>query len=337
MTFSYPVRDAGKPQILLLGNGLERGSGQYSWDNLLNELRHKNSPVTALIEHDKKQTREHDKILPRVPFSLRYELYCSDEKGSMPQSPEAELAEYNRFKDAVRKLTNQPNDLLRKVAALGADHIFTTNYSYCIENSICASGRLLEPHSKSRLKHLLYLTSVQQKRYRLNTCYYFDDGDAPTPVGVWHIHGETAVPDSIVLGHDGYGRILGKITGECTRSGDAFDKNASEHTFTSWPELFLFGDIYILGFSFHLSEFDLWWLLKRKQKEQRANGQVYFYEQSPAGGFDETLDPRLLLLQANGVTLLDAGVQKGAASYEVFYESAMTDIQARIAASRKKG
>lgn len=50
------------------------------------------------------------------------------------------------------------------------------------------------------------------------------------------------------------------------------------YEFKLQPELFLFGDIYVAGFGFAECEFDLWWLLRHKQREIYADGKVYFYE-----------------------------------------------------------
>ena len=57
-------------------------------------------------------------------------------------------------------------------------------------------------------------------------------------------------------------------------------------------DAFILGDVYILGFGFDLSEFDLWWLLNRKFNEKADHGHVYYLEpKSPV------LDEKLELLK----------------------------------------
>lgn len=336
VTFSYPVRGAGRPQVLFLGNGLERCSGQNSWNDLLQSLKHPKSPIFSLQKLAEKEKNNQNEILSHVPFPLQYELYCSNGENKMPQSLSAAREEHQRFAEAIRLLSNEPSNLLSRATTLDADHILTTNYSYCLENSFMAtnSGKdVFSCKSKSLSQYRRYLESRELK-YRIHTCYVFNQKNSKRITGVWHIHGEISVPKGVVLGHDGYGRILGKITEECRKIGSMLTEETQSMKFRSWPALFLFADIYFLGFSFDLSEFDLWWLLKRKQQERHADGQVYFYERSPSEGFEKTNDPRLLLLQSNGVKLLDLGFRKENENYRAFYETAMEDIRQRIAISR---
>ena len=87
-------------------------------------------------------------------------------------------------------------------------------------------------------------------------------------------------------------------------------------------ELFLYGDIYIVGFGFDLCEFDLWWLVKRKQRERMGTGRVYFYEQHNPNSLTQKM------MRAHGAELLDIGATAG--DYEDFYKKAFSDIAKRI-------
>lgn len=84
-------------------------------------------------------------------------------------------------------------------------------------------------------------------------------------------------PTEYYPGHDRYGRLLKRIEVACGKqrysgkSNEIVDRN-----FHSWPELFLYGDVYIVGLNLSESEFDLWWLLRRKQRERYADGKVFF-------------------------------------------------------------
>lgn len=76
---------------------------------------------------------------------------------------------------------------------------------------------------------------------------------------------------------DRYGRLLQRIEEICRTQyySSLVGKPDAEREFTSWPELFLYGDVYILGFTLRENEFDLWWLLRRKQREYNADGSVF--------------------------------------------------------------
>ena len=81
-------------------------------------------------------------------------------------------------------------------------------------------------------------------------------------------------------------------------------------------------NVYIVGLNFALNEFDLWWLLKRKQREQKADGRVFFYEQPDPASLSQKM------LRAHGAILPDVGAKKG--DFDDFYKKAFEDIAARI-------
>ena len=60
--FEYPVCGKGRPQIVLIGNGLEYKSGQVAWKTLVDHLTLDDS--ITLTEDEKKS----------VPFPLLYEV-----------------------------------------------------------------------------------------------------------------------------------------------------------------------------------------------------------------------------------------------------------------------
>ena len=59
--FNYSLRGTSRPQILLIGNGLEYDSGQVSWNELVDHLTV--SDCVPLTKDEKKT----------VPFPLLYE------------------------------------------------------------------------------------------------------------------------------------------------------------------------------------------------------------------------------------------------------------------------
>ena len=92
------------------------------------------------------------------------------------------------------------------------------------------------------------------------------------------------------------------------------------------------GDVYVLGLGLTFNEFDLWWLIHRKQRERYSDGKIFFYERKPQNGYES----KHLLMQANGVILCDAGCDD-TISYDSFYCAALEDIRRRISESRKVG
>ena len=312
VNFTYPQ---GRPQILLIGNGLEYKSGQLSWEALLDSLRVEQSLPIPQQEQEK------------LPFPLLYHLLTTPSPAPPHLTMDDLKNENRRLTEAMDKLCHKSNEYLERLPALGMDHIMTTNYSYCAEQAFFPG----EDFCKQRTKHLFYLEknpktgqSVLERDYKLHTGYLAQSSGKN--VGIWHIHGEAAVGSSVVLGHDRYGRLLRRIELECRRC--CANSGAPEgRQFTSWPELFLYGDVYILGLGLEPNEFDLWWLLRRKQREVNSQGRTFFYERMPEDGFTKS---KHLLLRSYGVTLCHAGCVEND-SFDTFYHAALTDIQSRIA------
>lgn len=320
--FIYPSRGKGRPQILLLGNGLERKSGQVSWNQLLDQVAVENSLTITKKQRD------------NIPFPLLYQLLVTHMPAPAHLSLEDIREEESRLKDAMQKMRHESNDLLNLLPSLEADHIMTTNYSYCVEKAFFPnsdfSKSYIRDHRRFHLKAVQNGACFRREiNYKLHTGYLAKSCARNT--GLWHIHGECSATGGIVLGHDRYGRLLRRVEEICNvQRYSGRPDEIVEREFNSWPELFLYGDIYILGLTLGESEFDLWWLLRRKQRERYADGSVYYYERRPYGGFQET---RHLLLQATGVKICDVG-SSYLDKYDSFYIAAFRDIQEKIAKSR---
>ena len=331
---ALPFDGPGRAQVVILGNGLERkddgGPGSAplrdagkSWDEL----------VRALTVEGHVPLEEGD--LASVPFPLKYHLLSSRADAEYPLGAASRRQEQAELAKAVRNLGTVTNPALRRLPELGADHIFTTNYTYSLERAFYPRKNLLDAQTRSNLR-FNYCPEVtgkgNQKRggsYRLYSGCRAANRDG-SPVDLWHIHGECAVAGSIILGHDGYGRLLSRIVPVC---GDPLKyktlKSGKPYAFTSWPELFLFGDVYVLGLGLGISEFDLWWLLRRKQREEKGTGRVYFYTN------DEKDRDRDLMLTALGVNINPGGQARGV-DHSDFYRRALDDISARIADNRRQ-
>ena len=86
------------------------------------------------------------------------------------------------------------------------------------------------------------------------------------------------------------------------------------------------GDIYILGFGFDFSEFDLWWLLN--EKKRNGSGCVIYY------GPSEKAEGKHLLLNTLGVKPENLGYLTKPKDYAPFYEEAILDISKKIQGKR---
>ena len=136
----------------------------------------------------------------------------------------------------------------------------------------------------------------------------------------------------MIIGHYYYANLLGKMIAYTTANENRYEisrKNHAEIAINSWLDSFILGDVYVLGFRFDVSEFDLWWLLNRKLREKAPHGKVYFFEPY-AEGFNE----RIELLKLLNVEYIDCGVQKPdkndpncSAIYQDFYQKALSKIE----------
>ena len=329
--FIHNLRGKGRPQILLIGNGVERVYGSASWNKLID-----------LIDVRKFSKEKRDEI-NKLPFPVRYELLATSENAPASFSQDDMYDEEKRMANAMSTLlpsrytrerdkNENCNELFKLLPTLGVDHIFTTNYSYCPEEGYYPNR---EFEKKSVRKNLRFNLNPQkdkrgrsspENRFRLHSGYLVRIGNkSAKKVAVWHIHGECGAPTSVILGHDKYGRLLKRIITVCDDEIKYKEKIEKHDTyeFRSWPELFLFGDIYVVGFGFAECEFDLWWLLRRKQREIYADGKVYFYEHDKR----DVPNAKQMLLSAHGVEIKYNEFSGRDDKFKEFYEQAFDDIR----------
>lgn len=334
---ALPFDGPGRSQIVIIGNGLEKKDDKggnppnkledagKSWDDL----------VKSLSAPDYIDLQEND--LKSVPFPLKYHLLSSSKDAPYPLHAEDRKDERKKLALAARTLSTVTNPALRRLPTLGADHIFTTNYTYSLERAFDSKKNMLDTNTRSALRFNYCIERTEngnqrsERAYRLHTGYTFSI-DNKTDIKLWHIHGECTVSDSTILGHDGYGRLLSRIVSVCGDWHKYLDLKAGKpYAFCSWPELFLFGDVYIIGLGLGISEFDLWWLLRRKQREEMASGRVYFYTNDDV----KTYRDCDLMLEALGVIINPETLQRGI-DHGAFYDQAMDSIKEYIAANCKE-
>lgn len=234
-----------RPQVLLLGNGINRAfQSADSWDDLLRSIQ------------TKTLTTEETEQLGAVPYPLRPVILTGGQlEANLPiiagaltdlQPPEEE------------------KELLRRFAQLPVDAILSTNYTYELEKSLIPGFKAsVGRHSKYRkLAH----DSGSKDNDRWLSTYFQPPENVP---GIWHIHGEAARPDTMILGHYQYGKLLSwsqqHIPG-LIRHYKGKQKGRKPLPIHSWLDWLLLGDVHIVGFGLDLSELDLWWLINCKMR-----------------------------------------------------------------------
>ena len=294
-----------RPQILLLGNGLNLAYGGTSWSELLNRI----------------------KVREEIP-----------EKLESPMPLQAILYTNNDIKTAMKKHgqtlfgsleTEAQTGVLQSILSCGFDEILTTNYSYELEMAALGHSVKDERPIRKMADHTPRVPRAEPK-YLLHT--YNRVVFNGTQNRIWHIHGEARKPDSMILGHYYYANLLGRIIRYTSENANRYEtaaKDGKEPEINSWLDAFILGDVYVLGFSFDVSEFDLWWLLNRKLREKAPHGSVYFFEPH-TDGFNEKIE----LLKLLDVRHIDCGMRKPdkddprrTEEYRAFYDKALAGIR----------
>lgn len=297
------------PQVLLLGNGINIAYGGASWSELLKQI----TTNEALADKELKS-----------PMPLRAILLTGNHIKTALKNAKPYL---------MGKIDNaRQGDYYKKLLTMGFDHILTTNYSYELEMAAAGTNNISDYALRKMLAHTEAAKKAEPK-YMLHT--YYNCSAEGTKNKIWHIHGEARKPNSMVLGHYYYGGLFSKIKDYLGNKKDGYFKNQEEGKNTSigsWVDAFILGDVYVLGFGYDLSEFDLWWLLERKAREKAETGKLFYFSPS-SENFDEKTE--LLKVYENIVQHIDCGITipKNAPDEEInelyrnFYDAALAKMQ----------
>lgn len=292
--------------ILLLGNGVNRISNDYSWEDLLEDLiKFIGKESVINLKEEKPLTLLYEELVLRTKrFQNRKEL---------------------ELKKEISKLITQnfkPNIFHKQVLELiGIQHILTTNYDYNFEKA----------HNYEWGKVNLYPEKKYNmfRRRKIGNKY------------VWHIHGEAEVPNSISLGHEHYAGYIQKMRNYLTsgiptkkkRINSPIFSSRPNHDYTiedlekkrgiySWVDLFLGCNVHIVGLSLDYTEIDLWWLIIYKERmryKSKYSGRIgkstfHYFKQNEINTFEES---KLSLLESYGVEIRKCPVKNN--NYERAY------------------
>jgi len=310
----------GRPQVVLFGNGMGRLLGGDDWDSLLDNFADL-CPVPR------------DNYLRLSPQD-RYEiLTCADKKRAqdcLKQSlKELEL----EFETKIKRPENAEVRLLfNSLFDIDTDVILTTNFTKDIE--MAGSPELLRTKCKK------ICNDASAKKTYVGA-YRFDQYSVNGGVRrLFRIHGDfNRSLSSVTLSSDKYISVLTNVIDHVNEysNRDTEEKNKLK----SWTEMFLVGDVYIVGMGLDFCEQDLWWLLRHKCGE----GSITFY--TPDNESDNIFVAQKYLLRVYGynintmhykkskginTSLLRRGAEK---SYLDFYNSAIADIRDSITQNRK--
>ena len=321
-----------RPQVILLGNGINRAFNGVSWNDLLNTI--------AVEEYKDKKI---DCPMPLKAILVTRDNIDKTLKNHIEQHREQAYGEIVEEEHAAT---------LKKILSIGADHILTTNYSYELEMAAKDVKNGLSDYAIEQMMAHTDAVNKAESKYLLST--YNQVQYENTPNCIWHIHGEARKPSSVVLGHYYYGKLiyryienLDKLAKPDNRYKN-FDGQYKEWKFRSWVDAFILGDVYVLGYKLDLSEFDLWWLINRKKREKAEHGDIYFYEpavENAENADSEGIDARLELIRVFAKEVKDMGVtvprkdkadeQTISGKYCEFYKKAINDIARRIRARKR--
>jgi len=312
--------------VLLIGNGINLS---FSDEKI---------KVDTLLMGDKNPYKQRVDIPENVyvPFPLKVVIQTRDQVGELMKKTTEDLW------GKVRKETDQ-YFFYKKLLELPCDDILTTNYGFELEevahdkeeitdSRINAITEYLPGRNRNKAESSLFLYTYQSA------------GDKYDRKRIWHIHGHAKNPSSMVIGHGYYGRLLYKIIDYVKDNGDRYRWGKKElPEIRSWIDTFLFGNVYMLGFSCDFAEMDLWWLLDHKKNGQYGvnAGKVFFYEPNQPGNWI-----KYEMLRSYGVEVCDLGMQikednkntnnsaiseANNKTYKEFYYAAVESIREKMA------
>ncbi len=301
-----PIPIGRIPNVLLIGNGINQAFGGASWDKVLGMLS------TGEYDYNDKVFSQ----IKKIPYSLQTILISSDS---------VDDGMYGIAKSMLPgPLKAEHSALLRKITSLGFDAILTTNYSYEIETSL-DSGFNVVMGKSSKYRNATKNGTTPQKQ--LGIFKFYDIADCH----VWHIHGEAAHPNSMVMGHYYYGKLLAEIqkyVSHVIKGYSMCRKNNTDFIPQSWIDYFLIGNIYVLGFGLSPSEMDVWWLINCKKRHFDDLGKITLFEPNLD---DMDHYPIRALAETFGIRYDIYKINKAKRDYSSFYEEAYGDLQKLIA------
>ena len=244
------------PKVLFLGNGVNKAFGECSWDEVIDKLS------TGEFDYDQKTLDQ----IKKLPYALQTIVFSSDSvSDGMKMISEGLLP---------HKLKSDHLDLIKEFTSLPFDAILTPNYSYEVEMALEPDFDVKQGCS-CKYRHNVSRETNKKDQFGLYRFYDINDKK------VWHIHGEAALINSMVMGHYYYGKLLKAVqerVPDIIKSYKTAQKYGKAYKYDSWVDYFLLSDVHIVGFGMDPSEMDIWWLVNAKKRHFSEFGNIYFHE-----------------------------------------------------------
>ena len=94
---------------------------------------------------------------------------------------------------------------------------------------------------------------------------------------MFHVLGERLRKHSLILSYYSYANAVSRLIQLNKYRGNEYQEkqaDGSPISVRSWLDYFLMGDVYAVGFGFEPSEFDIWWAVERKARENAGHGKL---------------------------------------------------------------
>lgn len=250
-----------KEYALLVGNGINNTVVGKKWEDLLEK-------VIEFCKIEKEVGSVKESLYK--PFPLFYEEIF------LKASKKGTVDEYQLKKFIGQQVSeNVSTEVHEAIRAMDTQHILTTNYEFCLENTTKLKNKGIV---KEKLYSIFRHFEVDGKNY-------------------WHIHGDCNSPASINLGQEHYSGQLQAMRNYIATStnykNDAVPSRSlisriekGTVSYLSWLDLFFTKDIYILGLGLDFIEVDLWWLLTyrarqlQSKRKKHIKNKIYYFTPS---------------------------------------------------------
>lgn len=275
------------PKVLILGNGINRAYNFASWDDLIQSIR------TRELSEDETA------CIKDIPYPMQPVILTDDHLGTRMRNISGALSSL--------RAPAEEEILMRQYAALPFNAVLTANYSYEFEKALADDFKCL-PGRRCKYRKIAYTESGKYNTEQLHTFYSFNDDRLP----VWHIHGEACRPDTMVLGHYYYGKLLAKMqqyVSKLIAREKACLAKQQPIGIHSWIDYFMLGEVHIVGLGMALSEMDLWWLVNCK-KRHFPDRKTILYK-------PDIRPEEKLLAEAYGVEVVQDGYDD---NYQAYYQ-----------------
>lgn len=297
LQYMQPFESDYTPKVLLTGNGLHRAFENDDWDKLLRE-----------IAQDRYTDKEWAEIR-KLPYPQMAIVATGNHVGD---GMEAASEKYIQ-------LLPKPGEkqLLAKAVSCGFDAVLTTNYSYEIEKALIPSFQVLR-HRPSKYRRKTCKDKPRGENNALYQYIFASNGASEKDLPIWHIHGEAALPDTMIIGHYYYGKLLSRIQSYCAGTIQRYkiaEKYGGMFYPRSWVDYILFGNVFIVGQGMDQSELDLWWLMDCKKRN--GKGDVILYK-------PDIPEAQKMLAEACGVKVKTC---VRPLSYEEYYEGVFEELK----------